>query len=200
MLHKRDGDMVSEFPVDPAQIATALSAKTRFETGILNPNTIFVRQEEVKKVVVEYREPQKTGVYLDGSENAVRAPLPGLLLIRTLPDGKTPEYLVYAMKKRPLTLDEPLFHAPLPNIYSSASICWGSVPKVTAAAMNGTSLEEDWKMLLGSGFGTHSASGKSKSHPKDIRTHLISLEKRKTRTYPISDLIPFNKTLAEVLK
>ncbi len=127
-------------------------------------------------------------------------PLPGLLLIRTLTDDKNPEYLVYAVKKRPATLDEPLFHAPLPNIYSSGGICWGSVTKVTDKAMKSASLEEDWKMLLGSGFGTHAASGKSKSHPKDIRTLLLSLDKRKARTYPISDLIASNKTLAEVLK
>jgi hypothetical protein len=33
MLHKRDGDKVSEHPVDPAQVALALSAKVRSIPG-----------------------------------------------------------------------------------------------------------------------------------------------------------------------
>jgi hypothetical protein len=101
MLHKRDGDRVSEFPVDPAQVALALSAKVRFDTGLLSDNTLLVRQEGVKKIVVEYRPPQKTGIYIDGSETALRVPLPGLLLIRVTAEDKNPQYGVYAVKKRP---------------------------------------------------------------------------------------------------
>jgi hypothetical protein len=101
MLHKRDGDRVTEHPVDPAQVALALSAKVRFDTGLLSDNTLLVRQEGVKKVVVEYRPPQKTGLYLDESEIALRVPLPGLLLIRVTAEDKNPQYGVYAVKKRP---------------------------------------------------------------------------------------------------
>jgi hypothetical protein len=43
MLHKRDGDKVSEHPVDPAQVALALSAKVGFDTGLLGGNTLLVR-------------------------------------------------------------------------------------------------------------------------------------------------------------
>ena len=54
-------------------------------------------------------------------------------------------------------------------------------------------------MLLGSPFGNHACSGKSRSHPQDIRTKLIALEAQKARRYPVSDLIPVKKTLAQVL-
>ena len=199
MLHKRDGDKVSEYPIDPAQAALALSAKVRFDTGILSDNTLLVRQEGVKKTVVEYRPPQKTGVYLDGSETALRVPLPGLLLIRVTAEDKNPQYGVYAVKKLPITLDAPLFHAPLPNVFSSGNICWGTVPRVTDIALQSTTLAEDWAVLLGSRFNDHGVSGKSKSHPSDIRQMLIALEGRKARAYPKTDLLPVKKTLAQVL-
>ena len=34
------------------------------------------------RVVAEYRKPQLTGVFLEGSADAVRVPLPGLVLVR----------------------------------------------------------------------------------------------------------------------
>ena len=101
MLHKRDGDRVSEHPVDPAQVAVALAAKVTFNTGLLSGDTLLVRQEGVKKIVVEYRKSQKTGIYLDGSETALRVPLPGLLMIRTTSEDRNPNYAVYAVKEHP---------------------------------------------------------------------------------------------------
>lgn len=199
MLHKREGDKVSEYPVDPTQIAMALSAKVRFDTGLLSDNTLLVRQEGTKKIIAEYRAPQKTGVYLDGSETALRVPLPGLVLIRLTTEDKNPQYGVFAVKKRPTTLNEPLFHAPLPNVFSSGSICWGTVPQVEESGLQSTSLAGDWAVLLGSRFNDHGVNGKSKSHPSDIRQMLIALEGRKSRTYPKSDLLPIKKTLAQVL-
>ena len=68
MLRKTDGEVTTEYPVDPAQIALVLAAKATFDTGLLGGNTLLVRQDGVKRTVVEYRPPQKTGVFLDGSE------------------------------------------------------------------------------------------------------------------------------------
>jgi hypothetical protein len=199
LLRKRDGDAVAEYAVDPAQIALALAAKVTFDTGLLSTETLLVRQDGVKRLVVEYRAPQKTGIYLDGSEAPLRVPLSPLLLIRATDEDKNPQYQVYAVKARPTKLDTPLFHAPLPNVFNSGSICWGSVRRVADAALQGNSLAPDWDMLLGSPFGDHACSGKSRSHPQDIRQKLIDLERRKARVYPKSDLIPVKKTLAQAI-
>lgn len=199
LLRKRDGDAVTEYPVDPQQIALALAAKVTFDTGLLTSDTLLVRQDGVKRLVVAYRRPQKTGIFIEGSDAPVRVPLPPLLLIRTTTENKHPQYQVYAIKERPTTLDAPLFHAPLPNVFSSGSICWGSVRRVEDTALQGSSLAADWTTLLGSPFGDHAVSGKSKSHPHDIRQKLLELESRKARVYPKSDLIPVKRTLAQVL-
>lgn len=199
LLRKREGDAVVEYPVDPQQIALALAAKVTFETGLLTGETLLVRQDGVKRLVVEYRRPQKTGIFIEGSDAPVRVPLPPLLLIRTTSENKNPQYQVYAVKERPTALDAPLFHAPLPNVFSSGSICWGSVRRVEDTALQSNSLTADWTTLLGSPFGDHAVSGKSKSHPHDIRQKLLELESRKARVYPKSDLISVKKTLAQMV-
>src|SRR5690606_22344229 len=89
MLRKTDGAMTTEYPVDPAQIALALAAKVTFDTGVLSGNTLLVRQDGMKRTVVDYRPPQKTGVFLDGSDTALRVPLPGMVMIRVTADDKT---------------------------------------------------------------------------------------------------------------
>ncbi len=199
MLRKREGNAITEFAVDPAQVAVALAAKVTFDTGLLSGDTLLIRTEGVKKTVVEYRKAQKTGIYLDGSDTALRVPLPPLLMIRATNENRSPNYAVYAVKKRPTSLDAALFHAPLPNVFNSANICWGSVQRVSDEALSSASLAEDWAMLLGSPFGDHACSGKSKSHKQDIRKKLIEMEKKGSRRYPTSDLIPAKKTIAQVL-
>jgi hypothetical protein len=155
MLRKREGDAVTEYAVDPAQVAVALAAKITFDTGLISGDTLLVRQEGVKKTVVEYRKAQLTGVFLDGSETALRVPLPPLLMIRVTNENRSPSYGVYAVKRRPASLDVKLFQTPLPNVFNSGSICWGSVQRVSDTALTGTSLAEDWSQLLGSSFGDH---------------------------------------------
>ncbi len=199
MLRKTEGELTQEYPVDPAQIALALAAKVTFDTGLLGGNTLLVRQDGVKKTIVEYRQPQKTGIFLDGSETALRVPLPGLVMIRVTTEGKAPQYGVYAVKRRPDSMDIPLFHAPIPNVFGSGAICWGTVQRVTDDALRGASLANDFAMLLGSPFGNHACSGKSRSHPQDIRAKLVALEAQKAKRYPVSDLIPVKKTLAHLL-
>ena len=101
MLRKTDGEVTQEYPIDPAQVALALAAKVTFDTGLLGGNTLLVRQDGVKKTIVEYRPPGKTGVFLDDSENVLRVPLPGLVMIRVTASEKAPQYGVFAVKRRP---------------------------------------------------------------------------------------------------
>jgi len=180
-LCKREGERVSEYPIDPAQAAVALAAKVTFNTGLLTGDTVYIHMEGVAKTVVEYRKPQITGVFLEGSDAPLRVPLPGLLLVRQTSGDRAVSYAVFAVKKRPTTLEVELFHAPLPNVFSSGSVCWGTVQRVSDEALAGASLAADWDQLLGSSFGDHAVSGKSKSHRDDIRQKLIELEAKRAR-------------------
>ncbi|MCB9460175.1 MAG: hypothetical protein H6670_11045 [Anaerolineaceae bacterium] len=193
-----DNGGFTEFPVDPDEIARALSAKTIFTTGLMTEDVLYVHQEGVKQTVVGFRKRQRTGIWLEGSDEPLRVPLPDLILIRTLTDGNTPSYQVFATKGRPEALDASLFNVPLPNIYGSGQICWGNVR--LDGLTTGTSLTAGWNNLLGTRFGSHSVGGKSKTHHDDVRKILIDLNTNpRRRVYPRSDLIPAKKTLAQVL-
>ncbi len=198
-LRKRQGEQLSEYPIDPAQAAVALAAKVIFNTGLLTGATVYIHMEGVSKTIVEYRKAQMTGIFLDEADVPLRVPLPGLLMIRHSNGDKAATYAVYAIKKRPTTLDAELFHAPLPNVFTSGSVCWGTVQRVSDEALAGATLAEDWHQLLGSSFGNHAVSGKSRSHQDDIRQKLIELEAKKAKRYPTSDLISARKTLAQAI-
>ena len=200
MLRKREGDTISEYPIDPAHVAVALASKVSFTTGLLTGDTIYIHTEGVSKTVVEYRKPQMTGIFLEGSDAPLRVPLPGLLMLRKTANDRVSSYAVFAVKKRPDTFDTPLFQAPLPNVFNSGSVCWGTVQRVSDEALSGASLAQDWHQLLGSPFGDHACSGKSKSHPSDIRQKLIELETKQSRRYPTTDLLPTRRTLAHLLE
>ena len=196
IMRKCDNGLMTEYPVDLQQVATSLASEMSFDTGILNHEILMIRQTGVKKIVVAYRKRQKTGIWLDGTEDALRVPLPDLLMIRLSKGNQTPQYEVYAVKGRPTSLSAKLFNCPLPNVFNTGSICWGTVKRVSADQLSDASLDKDFGMLLGSPFGTHACTGKSEAYPRDIREHLIALEKRGARVYPRKDLISAKKTLA----
>lgn len=198
MRRMTDDGGETEYAVSPAQLAEALAVKVKFQTGLLGGNTLYITSEGAKKAIVEYRPPQKTALYLEGSEMPVVVPLPGLVMGRVCTGDDLPRYGVYAVKNCPETLDMPLFNPPLPNVGQN-SICWGSVKRVSDQALVGNTLTEDWQLLLGSVFTSHSVSGKSKRYSNDIRQHFIDLEKRKARKYPLSDLVPARITVGEWL-
>jgi len=193
------GGGCTEYAISPAQLATALAARVQFETGLLSGSTLYVASEGIQKLVAEYRAPQRTALWMDGAETALVVPLPGLVMVRVTTADDNPRYGVYAVKKRPVSLDTPLYLPPLPNMDRSG-ICWGTVKKVSATGLAGVDLAEDWRVLLGSVFTNHSCGGKSKSHPQDVRQQLIALEQRKCRVYPMSDLTQLELTLGQVLE
>lgn len=194
-----EGGGETEYPISPAQLATALAARVRFSTGLLSGNTLYISSEGIRKVVVEYRAPQKTALFFDGSDTPLRVPLPGLVLVRLTTANDNPRYGIYAVRKRPTSMDIDLYLAPLPNTDRNG-ICWGTVKKVSAESLAGNDLTEDWAILLGSLFTNHSVGGKSKSHSTDIRQKLIHLDNRQARVYPTHDLVPIELKLSDILE
>lgn len=200
LMQRKTPQGMTEFLVDPAQIALQLATNIRLDTGLLSPNTIYVAQEGVNKLIVEHRPRKKTALFLEGSDAPVIVPLPDLLLFRRSSEQGQAEYRVFAVKERPTSLEARLFHVPTPNVYDDGRICWGSVKRLQGQTLSGTSLEGDWKAFLGTPFGNHSVSRKSKSHPDDIRKKYIEMEGKKSRVYPKSDLMESRRTLQEVIE
>jgi len=199
VMRKQAGDRVQEYPVSPEDVEAALEARVSFSTGLILPNTIYIHSEGATRTVVEYRPPQKTPIWLEGSEDSLLVPLPGLLMARTTTGDRNPGYRIHAVAERPMSLDAPLYRTPLPNIGHGGSVCWGTVTKVSKKAMAGNDLAEDWAQLLATPFGGHAVDGKSKTYSGDIRKLFMALDKRKARVYPKRELIIQKQTLRKAL-
>ena len=186
MLRKGVGAGLTEYPIDPSALATLLAEKISMSTGLLAENTLFVGQFGVVRKVIEYRPAEVTGIWLEGSDAPLRIPLPPLVMERSTTADRSPSYRVFAVMKRPETLDEKLYGAPLPNV-GGGGVCWGTVARPSAEELKGTSLATDWKAFLGSRFGNHSVEGRSKKYPKDLRKLYMALEG--VEAYPLDDLV-----------
>ncbi len=188
----------TEVIIAPEDIAKALSLREhRWETGILNANTLYIGEVNGVRTVVEYRPPQITGVWFDGSAAPLRVPLPGIVMMRHSAK-KESVYKLFAVKVRPTARTLKLYRAPLPNVFSSGGICWGSVAKPTQH--EGNDLAADWTMLLGSGFGNHGSMSSSKKYKDDIRKFLLELDANHSKRYPISDLIEHQFSLKQEIE
>ena len=196
-LRKSVDGAVSEYPVNPALVAQALIGEITFSSGFIPNNVIYHAQKGVKKTVVSFRKRQRTGIWLEGREEALRVPLPDMILIKTTRGGLNPDYKAFATYGKPQNLNVALYNLPLPNIYTGGGICWGSVSRPNNDSLD---LSEDWASLLGSAFGNHSCGNKCKSYPDDIRKFLIELHNNpKRRVYPKRELIPAKTTLTNIL-
>lgn len=187
--------------ISPESLAEALAAEQKplaWTTGMLAQNTVFVGAVGDVSIVAEYRKPQKTGLYFDGSEEPVRVPMPGLILIRRIQGKNLPTYRIFAVKRRPSNIKTKLMNVPLPNV-GQDGVCWGTVPHLDPTKRHAVDLTEDWKLFLGSRFGDHSVAGKSKAFKDDIRKQLLKLDREQAKTYPTDDLVETTTSLKALL-
>lgn len=189
MLRKEGDGGYTEYPVDPAMIAEALAAKATLSTGLLTPNTLWVGETGLDRAVIEYRPAQVTGLWLEGSDVPLRIPLPPLVMVRRTRSFQNPQYELYAMLERPQSDEVLLYLAPLPHV--DGGVCWGTVERPSESALRQNSLVEDWRNFLGSRFGNHSVTNKSKRHPDDLRKLYFEIEGQPE--YPLDDLIPYRQ-------
>lgn len=185
------------YAIDPTELSAIMAQNVIVDTGLLPEGSLYYARVGAQIKIIEYRAPQVTAIWLEGSEDPLRIPLPGLVMIR-VSQGDHHEYRLFAVKHRPSKPEDKLYRAPLPNT-STEGICWGTVKRGKDASKS-ASLEDDWVQLLGSRFGNHDVSRKSKSHEKDIRAKFTDMEKRKTKKYPLTDLIETKYTMQSLMK
>jgi hypothetical protein len=192
----------TEYAVDPLKVAQVLAAnlpEEEFSTGLLGEDVLSVWQKGAKRVVVVYRRPQVTGIWLEGVESALHVPLPGLVMVRTTKSNRDPSYQIYAVKQRPGRTSK-LYTPPLPNT-SVGGTCWGTVQTPPAAALITCDLTLDWGAFLGSKFGNHSVDGKCVSERIDIRKLFMKLHEGKKKSYPRTELVEIRgKTFGQMLE
>ena len=198
---RQPGDgQITEYAIDPRSLTNMFSVKDpppperKHSTGILLPSTVCMTMAGDNKIIVDYREPQITGIWFSGNPQPLLVPLPGLLLIRK----RNSYYSMYAVKERPADMKCKLYEVPLVHA-THGDMCWGNVQ--IEPEENPNSLANAWAAFLGSAFNNHGIEGKSKrkKYKQDIRALLIDLDKRKAKKYPISDLVEMRITLEDAV-
>ncbi len=185
-----------EYAIDPEQLARVFTQEITFSTGLLTGDMLYMAEKQQTHLLVTYRKPQLTGIFLDGLIDPLRVPLPGLVLMRTAINGRTDKYQLFAVKQRPRQLSAPLYHVPLPNIYSSGTICTGTVAMPRFIR---DSASADWQAILGTSFGNHMVQGRCQSAMDDVRKLLQQLHDRKASRFPNSELRPTGSRLQNFL-
>lgn len=188
-----DGRWTS-YAVQPTAVAQQL-ARVPTSSGLLLPNTIGLSMRADSVSLVVYVPPRVATLRIATStgERHHRLHLPPLVWA-----AQGSDYRIWALDRPgfPTSPDQPLFHAPFPNVYPDGSICWGTVGQPGPMNLEifmgvlGTFLD-------GSLFNAHLDDGKSRQRPASILALYAELDPE--QPYPSNDLCPANLTLGMVL-
>lgn len=175
------------YPVSIHDVATACT-KIDFSSGFLPPNTLFWQQRA---------DTIRLGIYvparrwhLQTAERTYHLPLPPLIFV-----GAGTSYQIFAVKKRPLDQQAPLFYAPCPNVYSSGSICAGNTPFPVCTTQ--TIHHALTLFMEGSHFNADLSNNKCRRHPHDVRQLWAEIDGKKR--FPLGQLVPMQRTLSHLL-
>jgi hypothetical protein len=157
-------------------------------SGLLPPNTLFLRRtgESVKLGIFV---PAQKWKVISGPLS-LTIPLPPFIFV-----GAGQSYAVFAVKQRPVNLNEPLYHMPCANVFGSGQICPGNTQfPVCEPATIYQALAE---FLQNSRFNTHLANGRSVSFPADVNELWLTLNGK--RKFPLKDLVPMRQRVERII-
>jgi hypothetical protein len=183
----------------PVSIHDVVSACIQIELsrGLLPPNKLFWRQRANQSMLGIYVPARRWRVQT--ADSTYHLPMPPFIFV-----GNGSSYAVFAVKKRPaLSLPKGpssqhdlLFLAPCPNVYTHGGICQGNTPFPTCSPQ---AMSPAWHLFMeGSLFNADLIQGKCQSHPQDVRQLWAELDGRKR--FPLSELVPANMTLGNLLR
>ncbi len=185
VLYMLEDGVIKTRVVSARDIALAFLREFPLDSGLLPENTLFWGQGKRGVEVGLWRSPRiwPVAVVVKALEAPVRfkIPMPGLIFVCT--PAQPPR--VYAAKKRPKSVKETLYHAPLFNVFNDGRVCSGthkfpaSVSEIPESFfMSFFSMEADYR-------------GRSKRHPDSLFSLWQELDGKKK--YPLGDLMPIGK-------
>ncbi|MBI2851979.1 MAG: hypothetical protein HYX84_02580 [Chloroflexi bacterium] len=126
ILHLIEKDAIVTRVVSARDVALALLREVPLGSGLLPDNVLWWQQGKRGAEVALWRGPKVWPVALQleafKPPRQFKLPMPGLLFICV--PGREPR--VYSTKKRPRSLDDAIFHAPLFNVFHSGDTCPGT--------------------------------------------------------------------------
>ena len=191
VMYVLEDGIVTTKMVSSQDIALALLRDIPLGSGVLPENTLWWQhRQDGSPLVAIWRPPQVWPVALQlepfKPPRRFRLPLPGLIFICR--PGSPPR--VVAAKKRPTTPEEPVYRAPLYNVYADGKTCPGSHKYSNDIA----EVPEEFFTA----FFTQSLGGEiSRAYGRDVLKLWESIDGKKR--YPLGDLLPCGK-MADLLR
>ncbi|MDP2659925.1 MAG: hypothetical protein Q8R28_04265 [Dehalococcoidia bacterium] len=177
-----DGDVVENRLVSALDVAHALASELAFGSGLLPEGALWWANTPAGAMTAVYAAPQVRRVALqvgiDKPPVRYQIPMPPLVFL-CIP-GRPP--WVWATKKRPADLGEPVYKAPLANVYADGRTCPGS-------HIYPTDVRETVSSFFLSFFSAGAdLQGRSKRFPESVVQLWEALD-GKEKTYPLDDLV-----------
>lgn len=167
--------------VSPSALRTAFSYEP-VDSGWVQPGIVRYGTGTAGTYLIKFIPAANQLVNCD-ELGTLKIPLPSMVFM-----GLEKNYWVWAVKSKAIDPKAPAFHVPLPNVYNSGQICWGTNEPPTTDSQG---IEIAWNLFISSVFTNHLTACKSKSRPSDVRQQLVNLHQNGNRSsYPISDLMP----------
>lgn len=191
VMYTLEDGIITTKMVSARDIALALLREVPLNSGLLPEGTLWWGQGREGPQVALWRPPRVWPAALQMEAfkppRRFRLPMPGLIFICS--PAQPPR--VYATKRRPKTLRDTIYHAPLFNIFSDGRTCPGShkyppnIAEIPESFFTSffTAAADHWK--------------RSKKYPDDLLKLWEELDGKKH--YPVSDLVSIGK-LEDILK
>jgi PRTRC genetic system protein B len=191
VMHLVDKGIIITRMVSARDVALALLREVPLASGILPQGALWWGQGKDGVMVALWRPPQVWPVALQMEAfqppRRLRLPMPGLVFVCQA--GRSP--LVYAAKRRPTSVEDPIYHAPLFNVFRDGRTC----PGTHKYPQDIGEIPESFFMSFFTPTADH--AGRSKRYPSNLLRLWEELDGKKR--YPLGDMVPLGK-LREVIK
>jgi len=185
VMHLIEEGVISTRMVHARDVALALLREVPLTSGLLPEGALWWGQGRDGPRIALWQPPQVWSAALEVEPfkppRRFRLPMPGLIFICS--PVRPPQ--VYAAKRRPRTLQDTVYHAPLFNLFRDGRSCPGShkYPE---------EIGEIPESFFASFFtATADHQGRSKKYPNDLLRLWEELDGK--RRYPLRDLVPLGK-------
>ena len=192
LLHQVDEEgRVTTRMVSAHDIARTITREATFSSGLLPRGSLWWSAGPNGAQVAIYRPPRvwKAALQVEAFQPPRRFALPMPALVFLCNQARPP--WVYALKRIPRGLDEPVFQAPLFNVFRNGQSC----PGTHAFPENSEEIPESFF----TSFFSHAGDmhGRSMRYPHDLRALWEELDGKKT--YPMGDLVQIG-TIEELME
>ena len=136
---------------------------------------------------MQFYPPRRYDIVLTNNSSksiSLNVPMPAFVFL-----GYGTDYWLWAIPCKQFDPQSQLYHVPLPNVMASGAICFGDSSPPLCSSQG---VVQAWQLFWSSPFSDHAVEDKSKCYRADVRSLLGELSNRKSKKYPIADLVPFS--------